>query len=165
MAIPHRGSTGHGTYFVTSNTNGKRRLLQSERSAKLLIEVLLDYRAQRKYWLHEFVIMADHFHLLITSRENVTLERAIQFIKGGYSYRFRKHFGGLHEIWQTSFHDHRVRNYAEYDTFRAYIFENPVKRGLCKSPEEYPYSSIKLTLDEVPQWLKPEIKSASSSQA
>ncbi len=51
---------------MTSSTWGKRSLLQSERAASLLIEVLYEYRKQGKYLLHEFVIMPDHFHILIT---------------------------------------------------------------------------------------------------
>jgi len=44
----------------------KKCLLQSERTATLLIEVLHGYREQKKYLLHEFVIMPNHFHLLIS---------------------------------------------------------------------------------------------------
>jgi len=51
----------------------------------LFADVLCHYRNQHKYMLHEFVAMPDHFHLLITPQ--VTLERALQLIKGGFSYR------------------------------------------------------------------------------
>ena len=58
--------------------------------ASLLIDVLLHYQTQGEYHLHEFVIMPNHFHLLITPIPPVTIERAIQFIKGGFSYRAKK---------------------------------------------------------------------------
>jgi len=45
--------------------------------------MLFGYRNQRKYLLHEFVVMLDHFHLLITP--TLTLARAMQFVKGGFS--------------------------------------------------------------------------------
>src|SRR5438094_6842304 len=61
MAAPYRGNTGHGVYFVTACTFQKKNLLQSDRMAGLLVEVLLHYRAERKYLLHEFVVMPDHF--------------------------------------------------------------------------------------------------------
>ncbi len=73
MAAPYRGNTGHGVYFITACTFQKKNLLQSDRMAGLLVEVLLHYRAERKYLLHEFVVMPDHFHLLLTPV--VTLER------------------------------------------------------------------------------------------
>lgn len=108
MAIPHRGWTSNSTYFITASTAGKRCLLQSDRMAGLLAEVLLRYREQQKYLLHEFVIMPNHIHLLLTP--TVTLERAMQLVKGGFSYRARHDLGLIGEIWQTSFYDRRVRD-------------------------------------------------------
>src|SRR6267143_3720882 len=67
MSIPIRNSdrlnvlASDRTFFVTSSTFGKRGLLQSARAAELLVNVLYHYREQRKYLLHEFVIMPDHF--------------------------------------------------------------------------------------------------------
>src|ERR1700675_4368561 len=86
MAIPYRGTTGKGTYFITASTWEKKGLLQSERMAKLLIDVFFNYQKQGKYCLHEFVVMPNHFHLLITPASLVTLEKGVQFIKGGFSF-------------------------------------------------------------------------------
>ena len=153
MTIPHRGTTGAGTYFVTSSCFEKQSLLQSERMASLFIEVLLHYKKQKKYLLHEFVVMPDHLHLLLTPL--ATLENSVMLIKGGFSYRVKVWLGFAGEIWQTSFYDRRVRDGDEYLRFRRYIHMNPVKRGLAISPENFPYSSVGLRLDEIPQRLKP----------
>ncbi len=59
MTIPYRGTTGDGTYFVTSSTLQKRALLQSDRMAMPFINTLFEYRDQEKYKLHEFVVMPD----------------------------------------------------------------------------------------------------------
>ena len=120
--------------------------------AHLFINVLQHYRQEQKYLLHEFVLMPDHFHLLITP--SLTLERAMQLIKGGFSFRAKKELGFGSEIWQPSFYDRRVRDIEEYRSFREYIHLNPVKRGLA---EEYPYSSARpeFAIDRLPQRLKP----------
>ncbi len=99
--------------------------------------------------------MPDHFHLLLTPSE--TLEKAMQLIKGGFSYRARKELGYRGDIWEHSFHDPRVRDAIEYERFREYIHQNPVRRRLAVVAEQYPYSSaaIVFPLDEVPQRLKP----------
>jgi putative transposase len=151
MTIPYRGTTGDGTYFVTASTWEKQCLLQSDRMAKLFVDVLFHYQNQSKYRLHEFVVMPNHFHVLLTPLFPVTLEKAVQFIKGGFSYRARKELRFTGEIWQTSFYDHRVRDEREHAGFRHYIHMNPVRRGLVANPEEFPYSSATLKLDEVPQ--------------
>jgi putative transposase len=153
--IPYRGTTGNGTYFITASTFEKQCILQSERMAGLLIKVLCHYQQQGKYRLHELVVMPNHFHLLITPLLPTTLEKAMQFIKGGFSYRAKRELGFVGEIWQTSFYDRRVRDAIEYGRFRHYIHMNPVRRGLVPLPEEFPYSSANMRLDEVPQWLKP----------
>ena len=123
--------------------------------ANLFVEVLLGYRTRQKYLLHEFVLMPNHFHLLLTPI--LTLERALQLIKGGYSFHVKKGLGFTGEVWEKSFYDRRVRNWEEYCAFRRYIHQNPLRSGLALATEEYPYSSARrgLALDAVPQRLKP----------
>ena len=155
MAAPRRGNTGYSTYFITAGTFQKQSLFQSDRMANLFVEVLLGYRAQQKYLLHEFVLIHNHFHILITP--TLSLERALQLIKGGFSFRAKREVGFTGEIWEKSFHDRRVRDWEKYCAFRRYIHLNPVKKGLALLPEEYLYSSARasVALDAVPQRLKP----------
>ena len=63
----------------------------------------------------------------------------------------------MHEIWQPSFYDRRVRDAEEYFGFREYIRRNAPKRGLAVRAQDYRYSSAwhGLVLDEAPQRLKP----------
>jgi putative transposase len=123
--------------------------------AGLFVDVMLHYRKHENYLLHEFVVMPDHFHLLISPLE--TLERSMQLIKGGFSFRAKQELGFAHEIWQASFYDRRVRDLEEYFAFREYIRRNAIKRGLVASPEQYPYCSAwpEVQLDDPPQRLKP----------
>lgn len=158
MTIPHRGTTSESTYFVTANVEPRRDLFQVEKIARLFIEILLGYREQKKYLLHEFVVMPDHFHLILTPI-GITLERSMQLVKGGFSFQVNKNLKAKKEVWQTSFADRRVRDSLEYAQFKDYIWQNPVKRFLARTAEEYPYSSahpgFQGTLDPVPQRLKP----------
>jgi putative transposase len=71
------------TFFVTSTTDGRRALLQSDRMARLLVDVLAENRRKGRFLLHDFVIMPNHFHLLLTPAAEIPLEKALQFIKGG----------------------------------------------------------------------------------
>jgi putative transposase len=127
LTIPHRGTTSESTYFVTANVEPKRNLFQVEKIARLFIEVLLGYREQKKYLLHEFVVMPDHFHLILTPT-GVTLERSMQLVKGGFSFQLNKNLKAKRDVWQPSFVDRRVRDSLEYAKFKDYIWQNPVKR-------------------------------------
>jgi putative transposase len=81
------------TFFVTSVTWQQRPAFGCERIAKLFTQVLFEYRDRGVFLLHEFVLMPDHVHLLLTPRMTVALERAMQFIKGGFSHRVMKETG------------------------------------------------------------------------
>ena len=128
------------------------------------MQTLYSYRA-RAYLLHEYVLMPEHFHILITP--TVTLERAVQFLKGGFSYRARKELQSSIEIWQRGFSDHRIRDAADLEIHIGYIYRNPVGRNLVEKAAEYPYSSAfpSSEKDELPQWLKPQYLSDSTGTA
>ena len=157
---PRRVSAGARTFFVTSSTWGKRSLLQSERAASLFINVLYEYRKQRKYLLHEFVIMPDHFHILITVGPELSIERAVQFIKGGFAFRAGKQLGLSSPIWQRGFSEVRVMTEAQFEGIRRYIGNNPVIRHLAEHPNGFFYSSAHagFDLDPPPQGLKPDLE-------
>lgn len=142
------------TYMLTTSAWGRRALFRNERWATLLIDTLYHYRGTA-YLLHEFVIMPDHIHALLTPLTN--LEKAVQFIKGGFSYRAKKELGSNMEVWQKGFQDHRIRDAADYDVHSAYIRGNPARKHLCEEAKDYPYSSAHggFELDDVPQGLKP----------
>jgi putative transposase len=141
--------------MVTSATWGRRSLLQNERWARLLIDTLYHY-CESAYLLHEFVLMPDHIHILLTPK--ISLEKAVQFIKGGFSYRAKKELRSNAEVWQKGFSDHRIRDVQDYLQHVFYIRENPVRKHLCERADEYPYSSAHpgFELDATPQGLKPE---------
>ncbi len=145
MAIATRNSSSKNivrasrTFFVTTKTSEGRALLQSQRNAALFIEVLRSYVAAKKFQVHDFVVMPDHVHLLITVNADMSIEKAVQFIKGGFSYRLRKELGLSGEVWQPGFSEVRVSDRESFRSHRQYIAENPVKRGLVNSPEDYPY--------------------------
>ena len=154
--IPKREvATNNGqTYFVTSNTAERRPFFRHERWATLFLETLYGYRPDR-YLLHAFVLMPDHFHLIITP--SASLELAIQCLKGGYSFRAKREFKWIGGIWVTGYSDHRIRDDEDYEIHRAYIANNPVKEKLVERSEQYTYCSAngRYELDAFPRGLKP----------
>jgi putative transposase len=96
------------TFFVTSVSNGRRPIFRADRMARLLLDVLQDNRSKRRYLLHEFVVMPDHFHLILTPAPDVPLEQALQYIKGGFSFRAKKELHVTSLIWEESVTNHRI---------------------------------------------------------
>jgi putative transposase len=131
-----------------------RALLQSERNALLLVDVLRSYVAAQKSRIHDFVVIPDHVHLLIMVGGNMSIEKAMQLIKGGFSFRLRKELGYLGEVWQRGFSEVRVYDRQSFLRHQHYIAQNPVKAGLADSPEKFPYCFTYL-IKQRRQGLKP----------
>ena len=149
--LPHRISPWQ-TYFVSSATWERRELFRVPQTAEMLIQRILACRERNAYLLHEFVVMPDHFHLLITPSENTSLEKAVQLIKGGFSFEFHKGRGPRMEIWQVGFHDWTIRDGGDYRAKVGYIHMNPVASRLVERPDEWMYGSAcgKYVLDPAP---------------
>jgi putative transposase len=130
-----------GTYFITFSTYRRRKLFVVENYARLFLKTLYHYRREGRYTLHAFVAMPEHVHLLLTPAQDVTIERAIQLIKGAYSHELGSIMGRNSEIWQRGFTDHRIRDAADFMHHRDYIHGNPVERHLVVNPTEYRYCS------------------------
>ncbi len=96
--------------------------------------------------------MPDHFHALVSLDAGITVERAVQLVKGGFSFRAGKELGFREEIWQRGFTDHLIRGAEDFQNHVAYIRDTPIKGGLAARAEDYPYSSAfsGLVLDAPP---------------
>ncbi len=109
--------------------------------ASLLIDVLRDYAGQGKFKVHDFVVMPNHLHILLTLDNTISVEKAMQLVKGGFSFRAKKELGYPGEVWQRGFSEVRITDRQSFLRHRQYIEQNPVKARLVGSPEKYPYGS------------------------
>jgi putative transposase len=139
------------TYLVTAVTAQRRALFQVTNAGELLQQTILDYHGQGRFLLHAFVIMPDHFHALITPAPDVSLEKAMQFIKGGFSFRLKSKL----DVWMRSFNESQILTGEKFVSCARYIEENPVRRGIVATPEAYCFSSAaRGRLDAMPLYLQ-----------
>jgi putative transposase len=152
MSTPKHRTAPGASYFVTTKCWQGSAVFQVLENAEILIETLFHYRARKAYALHEFVVMPDHLHLLLTPTATTSLEKSIQLIKGGSSHQIGKTRNQKMEIWQVGFHDWTIRDYNDWQAKVEYIHTNPVRAKLVQRPEDWPYSSAsgKFTLDPIP---------------
>jgi putative transposase len=147
----HRTALG-AAYFVTTKCWLSCSRFQVNEVAEILVSTLFHYRDSGACLLHEFVVMPDHLHLMLTPNSVTSLEKAVQLIKGGSSHRIHKERGNKIEIWQEGFHDWTIRDIEDWNAKANYIRMNPVKAMLCERAEDWPYSSAscKFSLDGIP---------------
>jgi len=83
---------------------------------------------------------AEHVHLLLSEPRRGTLAEAIKSLKQGVSRRL---IGETEHFWLKRYYDFNVRYYDQFLEKLRYIHRNPVKRGLCESPEDWEWSSFR----------------------
>ena len=94
--------------------------------------------------LYAAVVMPDHVHLLLTPlRDELTqsfhLACIMQAIKGSSAHSVNKLLGRQGPVWQEEYFDHAIRNYESLREKIEYIRQNPVRRGLVRVAEDYPW--------------------------
>jgi len=121
------------SFFVSTRTAGGKPLFQSTRMADLFIEVLRFQMRAGRMVIHDFAVMPNHVHMLMTLGEDMNLEKATQFIKGGFFFRANKELELRGEIRQRGFSDVRIVDEKSFQQHQQYIDSNPVKAGFPRS--------------------------------
>ena len=105
--------------------------------------MLFRSRDEHRFPLTAWVLLPDHWHAIFFPRFPLTLSRVLEAIKVGSTLRIngqRKEHGLL---WQRRFFDRALRSVKEYGETVTYIHHNPVKAGLVRRAEDWPWSSAR----------------------
>ena len=101
----------------------------------------LKYHHGTKYDLHSWAIMPNHGHILLTPLAGFHLDEIEHSIKSYTANEANKLLGRKGQFWAIECFDRYIRNWRHFNAVIRYIENNPVKAGLCKRPEDWPFSS------------------------
>ncbi len=138
--LPHIQAEGRAV-FVTFCTHGGWKLPEAVRDP-VLKHCLHDHGT--KLLMHAAVVMPDHVHLVFTPLADA-MGRPFGFaeilggIKGASAHTINRALGRRGHVWQDESFDHILRRDENTRTVCEYVCENPVRRGLVSSVEEYPW--------------------------
>jgi len=129
---------GRHLYFITLCFHNRRRFGKDPRLARWIISQVRKHADACEFFAHAYCVMPDHVHTLVggaseTSNmvkfvEAFKQETAIEFVR-----RMRR------PLWQFKYYDHILRGPDSADRVAWYIWMNPVRKGLCATPTEYPF--------------------------
>lgn len=131
--------TGRKVYFLTICCESRRAVFSNSKRAEWLIIELHGESNKHRFLVHAYCVMPDHFHVLVegASTDSNLLAFAKSF-KQKTSFGFRRETG--FPLWEKKFHDHILRRDVAIDRIAWYIWMNPVRKGLCTVPMDYPFS-------------------------
>ena len=138
-----RYSVAGRVYFITSNVIRRQRLL-TPLAREIIIDALKWSRDHGRLRLLGYAVMDDHFHTLLMLRDEYAMEGLLNSIKSYTARQINLQQGRAGEFWQEGYHDHAIRDAADFDHHLTYLHNNPVRRGWVERPEDYAWCTAHL---------------------
>ena len=147
--LPRQSYRGQRSVAFTLCFKGSRRLLIRPQTAALFADILASAAAKADCIVPVYCFMPDHQHLIITG-----IGQGSDIWKTIVSYKQRTGFFlsvyHPHLRWQKDFNDHVIRTEQNIANEVRYILDNPVRKGLVCSWEEYPFKgSVGCAMEDV----------------
>ncbi len=148
---------GH-LHFITCSCYRRLPLLARVRARNELVRILGEVRSKYRFRILGYVVMPEHVHLLISEPGQGAPSTVMQVFKQRVSRQLRARTRRasarqlplwskagdatlLRGFWQRRFHDFNVFTEKKRNEKLQYMHWNPVKRGLVKQPQHWPWSS------------------------
>jgi putative transposase len=139
---------GSRIYFATICCVNRYPVFADLARGQRLLAMLLDCNTRHKFTMHAYCVMPDHLHLVVQDANPASnLLKFIDNFKQRTGFEYHQILG--RRLWQSRFYDRILRQGDHVEDVACYVWWNPVRAGLCASPQEYPLSGSQ-TLD----WMK-----------
>ena len=129
------------TYFVTFGTYHRWILPPKARDS---VFGAITRQHEITAYIHTAVVMPDHVHLILQPTwqddgTTVALSEILRLIKGRSAREVNQLLGRKGPVWRSESFDHQLRSEESLIQKCEYVAMNPVRRGLCASPDEWPW--------------------------
>lgn len=142
------------TSFFHVITQGieKRYIFNNSEDIKYYIKLMYKLKEEHNIKVIAYCIMNNHAHILLNTEKISNLSKYMQRLNMTYGTYYNKKFNRVGYVFRDRFKAEGIYNEDQLNNCIRYIFNNPVKAGICNRPEEYLYSNYRKT----------DIKSSSS---
>jgi putative transposase len=137
--LPREDYLGLRAHFVTVCCDTRQTYLANAFVATRVAFLLQECAASYGFLLHAYCVMPDHLHLLVQgSHLHSDLLELMRVFKLRTAFEFRQ--SSSRTLWEMSFYDHILRSSDSIEDVACYIWWNPVRKHLCSSPQEFPFT-------------------------
>jgi putative transposase len=142
-------------HVITCSCYKRKPWLDTAQRRDLFLNCLEEVRRQHRFVVLGYVVMPEHFHLLMSEPQVGDPSTAMQSVKQRFAQRVisrrsrrnpaQRSLGQPQPmpVWQPRFYDFNVWTERKRIEKLRYMHNNPVTRGLVKEPEQWPWSSFR----------------------
>ena len=143
-----RNRLGEGVYHVINRGINRSTIFEDEADKKAFFDLLVEYRKRFAVRVLHWVIMGNHFHLVlevVKARELSSFMAGLQRKYTAFHHRKRRHRGddACGYLWQGRFKSPLVERGSHLFAVGRYVEKNPVRAKLAEKPWDYPWSSAR----------------------
>jgi len=134
---------------VISRSIRKMKFFKDDEDFQIIRELFIYTKRIYHYKIHHYCLMQTHFHLVVSMDDIDEFSRAMQFVKGQYSYKYHTKYHLSGPIWRERYRSLLIENECYLSACGQYIENNPVKAGLVNQARDWKYSSFRFYNDNV----------------
>ena len=132
------------TYFhVMTQGINKSYIFEKPEEIKFYIKIMYELLKEHNLKIIAYCIMNNHAHMLINAVDIKELSKYMHRLNCKYAVYYNKIHNRVGYVFRDRFKTEGIYDEKQYYNCIKYIYDNPVKAGICKKPEEYPYSNYK----------------------
>lgn len=152
LRLEHPGALWH----VTSRGNERQTIFIDDRDRKHFVELLGDVVGLRRWVLHAWVLMRNHYHLLIETPEVPSLSAGVKRLNESYACWFNARHRRVGHLFQGRFKSILVDRESHLLELLRYVVLNPVRCGSVRYAGDWRWSNYRATagLTAAPSWLE-----------
>lgn len=133
---------GH-LHLITCTCFQKQPKLGVEKHRNVFVRLMEELRVKFRFAIVGYVVMPDHFRLLMREPEIDTAANAVEMLQGRYRRRYNSSARSDEQVWEIRSSDTHIVGADAIAATLASMHAEPVKAGLASSPEEWEWSSAR----------------------
>ena len=132
----------HFFHVITQGIN-KSYIFNNEKEIKYYIKIMYELKVDYNLKIIAYCIMNNHAHMLIKVDTVANLSKYMHRLNTKYGIFYNKLHDRIGYVFRDRFKSEGIYDEKHYYSCIKYIYDNPVKAGICKHPKDYPYSNYK----------------------
>lgn len=140
MPRPLRAVSETGIYHVMSRGNRRKIIFHDREDKQRFINIMINKKMNGSFSLYGYCIMDNHYHLLI-KEEKEGLATIMKMINAAYAVYYNDRYEGVGHVFQDRYRSEAINNDSYLLGVIRYIHNNPIKAGIEKRIQDYPWSS------------------------
>ena len=137
-------------HHIIQRGNNRQKVFFAIDTRKKYLALVKEYALQWDASVLAYCLMTNHIHILIKPHQDDSLAKMMQGVSQGYAKYINRRYKRTGRLWESRYYSCVVDEESYLWPVARYIEKNPKRAGLVKQEEDYPYSSARSHVLDVP---------------